>query len=288
MPQTTAPPILPPMQPLGDLHPVNLAFLERAKVARNCSGPRSVLTLVGSRAAGFAGLHSDLDLWIIGDKKCLSPDDRQRYDLRGSLFVDRGDLEAHWTFYDEQDLAARLGTWQSEMMWIVSTAQVLDGHADTLAQLQQKFGRFPRDVAEFKLRWLIGQFRSQPSGMWKAAGAGRLPSALAMAGQAIDSLCRICCVAEQRPWPYSKWLTEVARSTQAGQVLCPFLDRMAQALIQTPQSRLDLPSSQWPPRQRLNDALAALPATLHQLGWQGDWVDDPWKAVDEMMSRPSP
>ncbi len=281
-------PILPPMQSLDNLRPADAAFLERAEAARNSTGPRAVLLLVGSRAAGYAGTHSDLDLWIIGDKQCLSPHERQRYDLRGSLFVDRGDLEAHWTFYDEQDLAKRLGQWHSEMMWIISTAQVLDGHADTLVQLQQKFGRFPRDIAESKLRWLIGQFRSQPSGMWKAAGSGRLPSALAMAGQAIDSLCRVCCVAEQKPWPYTKWLTEVARSTQAGQVLCPFLDRMTQALIQTPRSCLDLPSSHWSPRQHLNEALAALPATLHQLGWHGDWVDDPWKAVDEMMRRECP
>lgn len=276
------------MQGLDGLGPDDVAFLDRAKAARESAGPRAVLALVGSRAAGYAGPASDLDLWIIGDKQCLSRDERERYDQRESLFVDRGDLEAHWTFYDESDLIVRLGQWQSEMMWIVSTAKPLDGNEETLTRLQARFSQFPREVAEPKLKWLVGQFRCQPSGIWKAAGSGRLPAAVAMAGQTIDSLCRACCVAELKPWPYSKWLTEVAKSTHAGRVLYPVLERMTWALIQTPQARVDVPSSQWPARQHLNEALAALPVVLRELGWQGDWVDDPWKAVDETMRRACP
>ena len=36
-----------------------------------------------------------------GDKHHLSDEDRRTYEQSWQLFVDRGDYEAHWSFYDE-------------------------------------------------------------------------------------------------------------------------------------------------------------------------------------------
>ena len=139
--------------------------------------------------------------------------------------MDRGDLEAHWHFYDEDYLFNRLAEWPAEMMWILATAKHLHGSQETLADLQSRYAAFPRPVAETKLKWLVGYFRTLPGPMFKLAGTGRTSGAFSLAGLAIDAICKICCVAECRPWPYHKWLTEVADTTRLGRTLMPMSQR---------------------------------------------------------------
>ena len=84
--------------------PEGQQFIDRATDFCQRMGDRAVLMLVGSRAANFADEWSDLDLCIIGDKRYLSDEDCKTYDRDQQLFVDRGDYEAHWSFFDEGDL----------------------------------------------------------------------------------------------------------------------------------------------------------------------------------------
>ena len=250
-------------------------------------GGRAVLLLVGSRGAGFEPAW-DLDLWVIGDKRSLSPERQKQYQAHEQLFVDRGDMEAHWTFYDESDLIERLGKWPSEMMWILSTSKFLYGRRETQGELQTRFSTFPRSVAEIKLRWLVGFYRMLLSPMYKVATRGCVTGAFAIAGQAIDALCKLCCVAERGPWPYGKWLTKVARDTHIGAKLVPFADAAVEAFLRDPQPTPGQPGSDWSPRRELRKALTELPQALGDLGWKGDWVSDPWCAVDETFKRAAP
>ncbi len=84
--------------------PEDQQFINRAIDFCQHMGERAVLMLIGSRAANFADAWSDLDLCIIGDKRRLAAEDRRTYEQSWQLFVDRGDYEAHWSFYDEDDL----------------------------------------------------------------------------------------------------------------------------------------------------------------------------------------
>ena len=84
--------------------PEDQQFVDRAIDFCQRMGKCAVLMLVGSRATNFADGWSDLDLCVIGDKWCLSDEERRTYEQDRQLFVDRGDYEAHWTFYDEGDL----------------------------------------------------------------------------------------------------------------------------------------------------------------------------------------
>ena len=75
--------------------PEDQQFINRATDFCRRMGERAVLMLVGSRAANFADEWSDLNLCIIGDKRCLSDEDRRAYEQNQQLFVGRGDYEAH-------------------------------------------------------------------------------------------------------------------------------------------------------------------------------------------------
>ena len=73
--------------------PEDQQFVDRAIDFCQRMGERAVLVLAGSRSTSFADEWSDLDLWIIGDKQCLSDKDRRVYEQKRELFVDRGDLK---------------------------------------------------------------------------------------------------------------------------------------------------------------------------------------------------
>ena len=65
--------------------PEDQQFIDRAIDFCQRMGERAVLMLVGSRAANFADEWSDLDLCIIGDKRCLSdePESERQMDVSG-------------------------------------------------------------------------------------------------------------------------------------------------------------------------------------------------------------
>lgn len=270
---------------IDKVKPADHGFVASAASACEKLGDEAVLLLVGSRAAGLRPMD-DLDLWIIGNKRLLSPTQQEEYTQTGEVFVDRGDLTAHWKFHDRADLAARLAQWPAELMWILSTSKFMGGCRATHDDLVTRFATFPRDVAESKLKWLIGSYSVAP--MLKAAAAGSITEAFAIAGLAVTMLAKLCCAAQCRPWPYSKWLTRVAGETTAGRVLMPFADRCVAAFMQCPRPSPGQHSIDWPPTRELKLAMQEVPQILSDLGWQGDWVSDPWKAVHEYFKRPAP
>jgi hypothetical protein len=263
------------------------AFVREAAVACDQVGPNSVLLLVGSRAAGLHPMD-DLDLWIIGDHRRLSAAQQHEYAGTGRVFVDRGNLEAHWTFYDLDDLNNRLMQWPAEIMWILSTSRFLSGCQATRDDLLTRSASFPKEIAGSKLKWLIGSYRMYLHPMFKAAAAGSATAAFAIGGEAISALARLCCVAECRPWPYSKWLTRIAGTTKAGKVLMPFADRCVEAFARNPLPSQGQRSVDWPPTRELKQAMEAIPRLLSEMSWQEDWVSDPWEAVDESFKRAAP
>lgn len=273
---------------IADLSSDFRAFVGRAVEACDRGGEHSVLLLVGSRAAGFTHGGSDLDLWIIGDKKVLTPEQQRLHDAKGGLFVDRGDYEAHWHFYDEAYFVERLCKWPAEMMWILGTAKYLHGRRETFEVLRERFLRFPREVAESKLRWLLGCYRDMLSPMFKVACLGRTADAWAIGGEAINSLWKLCCVAECLPWPYRKWLGEVARKTRVGAVVAPFVQRSVDLFQEYPRPLEGEPGPEWPPRKQLRLALDAMIPILQDIGWKAEWIADPMKALDEAYLREYP
>ena len=264
-------------------------FIDRAIDFSQQMGERAVLMLVGSRAANLTDEWSDLDLCIIGDKRCLSDEDRRTYDRDQQLFVDRGDYEAHWTFYDEGDLRRWLEMWPDEQMWVIATSQTLHGCSSTVDDLKYRYHLYPPEVAESKLKWMFGKYYFSQRGPLAMAARNHVEMAVVAVGNIIEHLCKICCVADRRPFPYNKWLVEAAKGTQLGRRVYPSIQRAVHGIGDFLNPPTDRHWRDWIPVKELRETLPIVQTGLKELGWDCDWIDDP-NAVyfEETVRRPAP
>ena len=264
-------------------------FIDRATDFCQRMGKRAVLMLVGSRAANFADEWSDLDLCIIGDKRYLSDEDRNTYERSQQLFVDRGDYEAHWSFFDEGDLRVWLETWPNEMMWLIATSQTLYGCSSVAEELKYCCRLYPPAVAESKLRWMFGKYYYSQRGPLAMAARRHVEMAFVAVGSVIEYLCKICCVAERQPFPYSKWLVEAAKQTQLGAIVYPSIQRAVGGIREFLNPPADRHWRDWVPVKELRATLPIVQNELKGLGWGCDWIDNPERVYfEETVRRPEP
>ena len=269
--------------------PEDQQFINRAIDSCQRMGERAVLMLIGSRAANFADAWSDLDLCIIGDKQRLSDEDRRTYEQSRQLFIDRGDYEAHWSFYDEGDLRAWLETYPDEMMWVVATSRILYGSSRTAEELKHRYSLYPPAVAESKLKWLFGKYYYSQRGPLAMAARNKVETAFVAVGNVIEYLCKMCCVADRQPFPYDKWLVEAAKQTQLGAMVYPSIQRAVGGIREFLDPPADRHWRDWVPVKELRATLPIVQSGLKELGWICDWIDNPEAAYfDETVRRPAP
>ena len=269
--------------------PEDQQFVDRAIDFCQQMGERAVLVLSGSRSTSFADEWSDLDLCIIGDKQCLSDEDRNTYEQSQQLFVDRGDYEAHWSFFDEGDLRTWLGTWPNEMMWLIATSRALYGCSSTVDELKHRYRLYPPRVAESKLKWLFGKYYYSQRGPLAMAARRHVEMAFVAAGNVIEDLCKMCCVADRQPFPYSKWLVEAAKQTQLGAMVYPSIQRAVDGIGEFLNPPADRHWRDWVPVRELRATLPIVQRKLKELGWGCDWIDNPERVYfEETVRRPAP
>ena len=269
--------------------PEDQQFVDRAADFCQQMGERAVLMLIGSRAAGFTDAWSDLDLCIIGDKHHLPDEDRMTYEQSWQLFVDRGDFEAHWSFYDEGDLQAWLKTYPDEMMWVIANSRVLHGCSSTAEELKHRYCLYPPALAERKLKWMFGKYYFSQRGPLAMVARNKVETAFVAVGNVIEYLCKICCVADRRPFPYEKWVVEAAKQTQLGVMVYPSIQRAVDGIGDFLDPPADRNWRDWTPVKELRGTLPIVQSRLKELGWGGDWIDDPNAAYfDETARRPAP
>jgi hypothetical protein len=257
-------------------------FVRQAKAFTSRVGPKAVLLLVGSRAADLADSWSDLDMWVIGDKTSLAPSEREHYEQNGELFVNRGDCEAHWSFYDQHDLQSLLRHYPDEKMWILLTAQVMFGDESTATALKEHCRQYPWEAVEPKLKRHFGHYLLS-LGLLNTAARGMPETAFMAAGKTIEHLCKICCFAERKPFPYTKWLIPVARETTLGKRIVPL---MSEAVFGIEEFLHPPPGKDFrtlTPLKRLRDTKDTVRDTLKQLGWKCSWLDSTDEAVADAL-----
>ena len=268
--------------------PEDQQFINQAIAFCQHMSEHTVLMLIGSRAANFADKWSDLDLCIIGNKQHLSDEDRRTYEQSWQLFVDRGDYEAHWSFYDEDDLRAWLETYPDEMMWVIATSRMLYGSSRTAKELKHRYSLYPPAVAESKLKWLFGKYHYSQRGPLAMAARNKTETAFVAVGNVIEHLCKMCCVAERQPF-YDKWLVEAAKQTQLGAMVYPSIQRAVDGIGDFLNPSADRHWRDWVPVKELRATLPIVQNGLKELGWACDWIDNPETTYfEETVRRPSP
>jgi len=264
------------------IKPEETEFVDRATAFTSRVGSESVLLLVGSRSADLDDSWSDLDMWVIGDKSALSTPEREQYEKDGELFVDRGDYEAHWSFYGRDDLQRMLLEWPDAKMWLVLTSEVLAGCPATAERLVRQCQEYPKDIVEFKLKKSFGLYWSL-LGPLNVAVRSMPETAIVVAGKVIEQLCRICCLAELSPFPYTKWLVRVAQQTGLGREVYPYINRAVlgiQDFVSPPKHK---PYRELAPLKELRGTKDIVRGGLRKLGWDCSWLDETSEAVAEVL-----
>jgi len=262
-------------------------FLQRALADADRFGSETAVLIVGSRAAGLVDDWSDLDIWMFGHKNGLPQAQRAECDRTGQVFVDRSDGEAHYIFYDLDDLKERLSGWPDEMLWILRTAAVVRDRELLAADLKDRYRDYPRDVLERKLRWWFLKYWLTQAGLG-VAGRGMAVATLVTLAQCVEALCKVACLADGVPFPYSKWLRRVAGDTRLGKVICPAIDRAVAAISEAtapPEGRF---FRELVPVRELRSLKDALQTELPRLGWSGDWAQDPTRFYWLLVGQTAP
>ena len=263
------------------------SFIDRAISDARALGKDTAVLLVGSRALGVGGPWSDLDLWLLGNKERLEGRARAEYELTGQVFVDRGDLQAHYTFYDFRDLEERLARWTDELLWIVHVSQLLHDPVGRASDMKERFRDYPHDVLERKLRWWLCNYW-QCQGRLGVAARGTAASAVMIAAECIESLCKVCCLADGRPFPYLKWLRRAAEKTTLGPLVCPAMDRAVRGVHELVAPPVGREFRELIPVKELRALKDDLKEGLRKLGWSGAWVDEPGHHVWVVFNQTCP
>ena len=258
-------------------------FVDKAKAFTLRVGEGAVLLLVGSRAAGLNDSWSDLDMWVIGDKNNLSPAEFETYKTNKQVFFDRGDYEAHWTFYDAEDLHQYLYSWPDERMWLSLTSTILFGNEATATHLHRQCRNYPREVVEKKLKWHFGKYGSL-LGPLNTAARGMPETSVMVVGQVIEHLCKICCLSELKPFPYAKWLVSVASQTTLGNDLIPYISRATSGLSEFLHPPEGKPFRELIPLKELRETKEIVRGGLKKLGWDSSWIEKMDEALVDTFS----
>lgn len=250
-------------------------------------GPSTCVLLVGSRAAGFEDNWSDLNLWLLGDRQDLSEEEREQYGAMGWLRLPLGDTAAHASFHAIEDVTTRLNAWDDEQLWVFLNSHILYGPYERVAEIKRRFAAYPRSVLERKLRWFYGRYIHSLDGL-NVAARGMTEASVLVIGHVIESLCKLCCLAEGKPYPYPKWAVEAARRTQLGGTIYPMVQAAVAGMAELLAPPKDTPYEQLTPIRELRATREPVASGLQALGWANTWIEEPTEAVEDYFRRRVP
>jgi hypothetical protein len=105
-------------------------------------------------------------------------------------------------------------------------------------------------------------------------------------GQIIECLCKVCFLAEHKPYPYNKWLVRGARDTKLGADLFPLIERVAKGT----REFFDLQENEteFESVEVLLSANNVVKKGLVDLGWDPSWVNDMVRLSMAEAQKPQP
>lgn len=262
------------------------AIEEAIRAAQRLAKGTCVL-LVGSRAAGYEDNWSDLNLWLLGDRKDLPDVERQQLEASGWLMLPLGDTGAHAVFRDVDDVLTRLNAWDDEHLWVFLTSHILYGPYERVAEIKRRFAEYPRNVLERKVRWFYGRYVHSLDAL-NVAARGMTEASVLVIGHVIESVCKLCCLAEGKPFPYPKWVVEAARRTTLGRTVYPMVREAVNGIHELVDPPRDTAYEQLLPIRALRATREFVAAGLRDLGWTDEWIEQPLEAVEDYFRRRVP
>jgi len=255
-------------------------------ISRRLGGDTCVL-LVGSRAVGFEDNWSDLNLWLVGDRESLPDEERHQLEANGWLAFPLDDTGVQAVFRDLADLQTRLNAWDDELLWVFLNSHILYGPYQRVAEIKRRFATYPPDVLERKVRWFYGRYVHSLEAL-NVAARGMTEAAVLVMGHVIESVCKLSCLAEGKPYPYPKWVVEASRRTELGRTIYPMVQSAVEGMGDLVQPMPGKPYDELAPIRALRATMEPTVSGLRAQGWTQDWIDRPQEAVMDYFRRRVP
>lgn len=242
------------------------------------------LVLAGSRAVNYAVPTSDYDILGLCDAETyarLLQRTGRRPTVGGiDIPLDREtvkaqfDLEVDVAIYEVSQIQRAFAAYNDRVLWIWTNAKpLLDPH-QRVAALQASFQGYPREILRQKLQdHFLQDFHLSVHGLTYRPESQNTFAILNTLTSKIGEMCKLCCLLDNKPFPYEKWLLRASADTPVGEQLAPFFARVL-ATLSTLNG--DLPTH-WPAVRAAIDALdtdacTILEEALVAWGLEPDWL----------------
>jgi predicted nucleotidyltransferase len=197
--------------------------------------PETAVVVVGSAARGRTDEFADVDVEVYVPKSsydtiyesyaaAVERGSVEVLNPRALLFrefplVTMPGIKGHYRVHTFEEVERRAAVYDDVTMWIHQRGLVTHDPSGRYGKLRQACSSYPKDVLREKVRHHVLSAISAESGASNPLRRGDRPAVTLTMTEGLRCLLRLCCLLDNRPFPYDKWLYREACDTTAGRDL---------------------------------------------------------------------
>jgi hypothetical protein len=185
------------------------------------------IVLAGSRSANYNVASSDYDLLGLCDAatyaRILQLAGRSPSVSGIDISVDRDavkqqyDLEVDIAIYEIRRIQRAFRAYNDVILWIWTNAKIILDPSRAVTDLQSSFRGYPKGIAEKKLKkHFLKDFHLSVHALTYRPESQNVFSVLHAMTSKIAEMGKICCLLDDKPFPYEKWLLRACAETRIG------------------------------------------------------------------------
>ncbi len=230
--------------------------------------PETALVVLGSAARGRMDEFADVDVEVYvpgssydtiyesyasaverGRVEVLNP---RALQFREFPYVTMPEIKGHYRVHAFEEVEGRVAIYDDVTMWIHQRGVVIHDPSGRYGKLRQACSSYPQDVLREKVRQHLLSAISAASGASNPLRRGDRRAVTLTMTEGLRCFLRLCCLLDDRPFPYDKWLYREACDTTAGRDLQDVFQHLFEELAR-PEIRREKPEHSERPGHRNAD-----------------------------------
>jgi len=206
---------------------------------------QSSVVVVGSAIADFSDEFSDIDVFVYVDENryeavygwyksaidagtvaILNPS-ALKYDEFPMVYLKNAN--GHYEIETYQAVESRISAYDDTYLWIYSHARILHDPRGRFAELKKR-SAYPQAILQQKLRQHYLKAWNGIAAMKGPLARNQPETVKLIVSEGLLHVLKMCCLADKKPFPYTKWLLHAALPTELGNRIRPYLVRMLELM----------------------------------------------------------